>query len=235
MKQLICVSVFVAVLMCVFSGCTAENRQKAVTVNGKGVTSVAPDMATINLAVVTSNKNVSAAVEENAALMEKVQSALIGIGIKNEDFATANYNMYQETIYNNTNGSSTKGDYRVSNNLLVTVRNLDLVGSVIDTAVNAGVNQLYDVNFTSSDTQEAVQDARKLAMTNAYEAATVLAQSVGMKLGKVISISENNEPYPMYESMPRANDMMSVKSARTALNPGAKEISISVTVMYELK
>lgn len=222
---LVCVSFFVYSV----SRTSVEN-QRSVSVSGQGAVQVLPDVATIQLSVVTRNSSVEEAAGENAAVMTDVQDALIALGLARESFSTSNYRIFQETSY--VNGKSIAGDYRVSNMLTIVLREITKAGTVIDAAIAAGANELSSLSFSVSDTSEAVAEARLLAMQQAREAAEKLAEASGAKLGRVLSVSEENYNRPLYQS--NATLYAADTAAATPVSAGKSDISVSVHAVFEL-
>ena len=106
------------------------------------------------------------------------------------------------------------------------------VGEVIDAAISAGANELSSLNFTVSDSSEYMEEARRLAVEQAYEKASVLAEASGSKLGRVMQISEQSYTQPLYKS----NLMVTAEAdAATPVQAGKQDITVSVNVLYELK
>ena len=66
----------------------------------------------------------------------KYQSAILGLAITKDKMQTTNYNLYP--VYNTKDNSREIIGYSVSNEITVTIDNIDMVGTVIDTAINAG-------------------------------------------------------------------------------------------------
>ncbi len=230
-RTLLSLSCAAAMLLGAIPAVFADNMKNTITVSGTGTVQVKPDTAVVSIAVVTRNASVSAAVEENADLMLRVQSAIQTLGIAKADFSTSGYSIYQETNYRD--GKTEYGLYRVSNNLDITVRDIDAAGAVIDTAVSAGANQLNSVSFSATDTEQAVADAQRLAMQQAADNASVLSAAAGRKLGKAVTIQMTGYVQPRYELA--ADNMVMTAKAATPIKPGTQNISASVTVIYELR
>lgn len=224
----------VSAVIIFFSGCSVSvgRTERTVTVNGSGLVAVESDIATIKLAVVTRNADVQTASAENAARMTRVQNAVSEQGIPADKFSTEGYSIYQENSY--VNGRTVRGDYRVSNGLVVVVSDMDKVGSVIDAAIRAGANELSSLSFDVTDTTDAVREARVLAINQAAEAAALLAGTAGAELGKVARIVENS-----YVAL-RSNSMKLAAAADSAaistpVSAGRSDVRVDVTVTYELK
>ena len=64
---------------------------------------------------------------------------------------TTNYNLYP--VYNTKDNSREIIGYNVSNEITVTIDNIDMVGTVIDTAINAGASNVNSIEFGLKDSQ----------------------------------------------------------------------------------
>ena len=86
------------------------------------------------------------------------------------------------------------GDYRVSNEIKIFLKNKELASSIIDAAITAGANSLSSLTFTVSNPDLAIKQARTAAVQNAQESARLIAGTSGSELGKVLKIEELANP-----------------------------------------
>lgn len=216
---------------------SSKPEQTGITVTGTGIVTTKPDTASITLAVVTEEHEAASAAAKNAELMAAVTKAVLNCGIKAEDMATRNYNVYRQSRYNPQTGEQEEKGYQVSNNLTVTVRNISETGKVIDAALKAGANQLSNVSFYTNDTTQAYVQARKQAVMHAQDAARVLSESAGRKTGKLIFIEEfaNDSVYRNAVAFDTAMLKSSAYEESTPINPGDTEVSVTVKAVFELK
>ena len=123
-----------------------------------------------------------------------------------------------------------QGFYTATNNVEVTIRNLDLVGKVLSAATSAGANQLYGLRFEIEDPSPLQAEARKEAVADARQRAERLAQLSGVKLGPAQSITEvdggGSGPMPMYAAA-RADSSAPVER-------GELTITTTVQIVYSL-
>jgi uncharacterized protein len=123
-----------------------------------------------------------------------------------------------------------QGFYTATNNVEVTIRNLDLAGKVLSAATSAGANQLYGLSFEIEDPSALQVEARKKAVEDARARAERLAQLAGVKLGPAVSISESDGggsgPMPAFA-------MAKVASANP-VERGELTITSTVHIVYAL-
>ena len=181
-----------------------------IKVSATGQAQLTPDMAILNLSVVREAKSAREALNANNRAMKDVIAALQEAGIKPKDLQTANFNI--QPCYNSRKSVSTNNQqpqiigYQVSNSLSVKVRDLAILGSVLDRVVTLGVNSGGNVQFTNQNPDGAIAQARANAMKKAIAKAQTLVEAAGVKLGQIVSISEGVEAgFPVRAEMARAS------------------------------
>lgn len=209
------------------------DKKNTISVMGNASVVVDSDIATIRVSVLTTDTDAARSAQKNAALMTKVQNALIEIGLTKKDFATSNYSIYENKNYNSKDGTYGPSEYRTSNNLSVSIKDITKTGEVIDTALKAGANQLSSLSFSSSKRNEAYKEARVQAVKDAREKAGVLAQEAGRKLGKAIIIEESQSySQPIFYEEPM---LMKEALAETPIVAESSSASYSLRIIFELK
>jgi len=128
----------------------------------------------------------------NSATINKVVRALKALGVAEKDIVTDWYVI--EPLYDDHNSLTIEG-YRIYNIVAVTLRDISKVNKVIVAALNAGANQVVNVEFYLSDLRKYRDQARDLAMKAAGEKAGDLASAAGAETGCVMSINENSWSY----------------------------------------
>jgi len=212
-----------------------EKLDNGISVSGTGIVSIKPDAASISFAVITRNAQVATATQQNAQRMAAVIDALKKSSITDDDIATQNFSVYQETKHDR-DGNVTSKEFRVTNNLTVTVYDIKKVGAIIDSALLAGANQFSSVSFFVQDTASAYTQARKLAVKNATDAAQTLALAAGCKLGKPTAITEQSNN-SAYRSNAEFQPTMLTKSAviTTPIATGTTNITVLVNMHFTIK
>lgn len=213
-----------------------EIQLNTINVGGTGTISMTPDKAIVHLGVQTQSTDAVTAQQENAKKMEKIIKALKDLGISEDDMETSGYNMYPTRNYEKPEPAIT--GYTVSNQLKVTVKDIDDVGDVIDAAVDAGVNEVQGVSFTLSD--KTRQDAREQALENAVKAARAdadtLASSLDVTIVGPLEVTTSGgsiaTPYP--KSYGVTDEMAyAEEAARTPIQPGDVSVTAYVQVIYQ--
>jgi len=168
--------------------------EAVITVSGEGDASVAPDLAMLNFSVVRLDKTARASLNANTEAMTAVISAMKKLGIESRDLQTSGFSIDPQYDYlQNADGSQKPPQFRgyqVTNTLAVRVRDLTKLGEIMDEAVTLGVNQGGSVSFGNADTKPIVAEARKAAVIDAFAKAKALTEAAGVKLGRIVSISD---------------------------------------------
>lgn len=199
----------------------------SVSATGTGTIEAAPDIATVSIGVTTQGDTAAASLTANSKAVAAVMARLEADGVSESDMQTSNLYLSPNWTGYDT-GVPVIANYAASNMLTVTVRDLTRLGDVLDSAVSDGANTLNGITFGLADPEPVLDEARKEAVAKARAKAELLATAAGMKLGKILSITENsaaNTPYAMYDE---------ASAASVPVAAGALGLSASVTVLYEI-
>ncbi len=207
-----------------------------IMIAGEGKVTVQPDLAQIQLGVVTEGATVKETQTRNTEKMNVILAAIKVLGIAGKDIQTTNYSLYPKQEWHA--GRSTIIGYRVSQNVTVKVRNFDNAGDVLAKAGELGANQIGGIQFTIDDPSSLTDNARSKAIENARKKAEALAQQLGLTIVKVVTFSESfggyPQPTPMFErSMGAPMAMESAPAPR--VEPGSLDVTANVSVTFEVR
>lgn len=204
-----------------------QQASNTILVSGSGTASAQADEATIILGVQTEGEIASEASKRNAKSMNAIINALKSLGITEENMKTVSYSV--RPIYSPKNYTKIIG-YRVTNMISVKVTDMDLIGAVIDAAVENGANRISGVSFGLSQErrEELVRKAYTAALKDAEDKATLIAKTLGLKITGVYSVSERvYQPYQPYRYE------FAVEALKgTPIIGGKLSISVTVQVIY---
>ncbi|HEY5524085.1 MAG TPA: SIMPL domain-containing protein [Clostridium sp.] len=159
---------------------------------GKGTVSVKPDSAEATIGVITENSQLEVAQEENATVTEQVINSIIEIGVLPKYIQTQNYNIRPN--YDYIDGRQVFRGYEVSNYLKVLIGNINFAGEIIDTAVKNGANTVSGISFIVSDQTNHYYEALRLAVEDAQNKASVMANKLKVRLNIIpIQINEQDK------------------------------------------
>lgn len=214
-----------------------NSQQEGIWVNGTGEVTVKPDIATIRLGVEALEATVAEAQEQASQVMNEIRAALLGSGIAESDIQTAYFNIRQQTRWDDNNNEEIVTGYRVTNSVIAKVRDIEKVGSIIDSAVSAGGDliRIDNVSFSVEDPSLYYEEAREKAMNDARDRAEQLAELAGVTLGAPVYISEGASS-PVYRDvfyeMGGGLTAPVPSSADSSISPGEMEVSLVVQVVY---
>jgi uncharacterized protein YggE len=207
-----------------------------IVVTGEGEAAVAPDMALLSLTVMREAQTAREALDANNSAMAEVIEAIKGLGVAERDLQTAGLQIMPRYNYTNKPDGTQEAElvaYQVMNTLSVRVRDIAKTGEIIDRAVTLGVNQGGNITFTNDDPKATVAEARKEAVAEATEKARTLAEAAGVKLGRVIEISDQTfgvQPMPQLEA--KAFDRA---VAAVPIQAGENAYRVQVNMIFELE
>lgn len=200
-----------------------------------------PDLANFNAGVTTQGKTAGEALSANSAAMNRVVAALKQAGVADRDIQTANLNLtpiYQPQVQK-PDGTYVPAEpriigYQANNSVNIRQRDLTKFGRVLDTLVEAGANTVNGPSFGLDDPDTALDEARTEAMRKAHARAELYARAAGLRVLRILSISESGgynppPPMPMYV---RGGAMM--EAAPTPIASGEVSLNANVTVLFEL-
>jgi len=165
------------------------DSSRSVQVSGTAIINVTPDRALIQLGVQSNGGTPQAVEASNSAATQAIIKAVRALGIEAKDIATDWYVI--EPVYENYDSLYIKG-YRINNVIAITVREVSKTSPVIAAALQAGANQVVNVDLYTSELRKYRDQARELAMKAASEKAQALAKAAGTETGCVLTINENS-------------------------------------------
>ena len=125
----------------------------------------------------------------------------------------------------------TRGSYVVNNQLEVTLRDVSKLGALLSTATAAGANNIWGINFDLADKRPLIEQARKQAIENALADAARVAALAGVKLGKIVSVSDGVQggPVPLGRMSEKAMSSNSVPVQEGELTVG-HQVSLEIAI-----
>jgi uncharacterized protein YggE len=202
--------------------------QRQISVTGEGQVDVAPDMATITLGVTNQAKEAGDAMAATSAAVAQMLTRLDDLGIAARDRQTRSLSL--NPIWSNR-ASSVSGPAKItgfvaSNAVLVRVRDLDNLGRIMDAVIAGGANDFNGLQFSVQKPDPLMDDARKLAVTDAIAKARLLATAAGVTLGPVLTMSEQGGGRPVQM------DMAAARSGGTPIAAGEVSVHASVSMVF---
>jgi uncharacterized protein YggE len=209
-----------------------ELNLKTISLAGSGSASAQADQALVNLGAQITSESANDGISENAKLMSAVIEAIKVLGVDEDDIITTSYSVYPQ--YDWTEDGRVFRGYTVTNLVQVTVKDLDIVGDVIDAAAAAGANQINGISFELSDAkrEELKTYAYIAALTDAQDKADVIAETLGLTISGVQSVTEYSyTPVRSYDYSEAAMDG-AMSYASTPIMSGELSVSVSVQIVF---
>jgi hypothetical protein len=209
---------------------------RVISVSGLGEVKTPPDMATITSGVVSEAVSAKDALAKNNAAMAAVIAALKNAGVNEDDIQTSDFSVNPKYPPYQPNQSAPQRivGYTVSNTVTAQIKNLKNLGSILDTLVQSGSNQINGISFGIDEPKKSLNEARKKAAADARAKAELYAEAAGVSLGRVVQITESSTvapPMPMY----RAALAAQAADAAVPIAAGQQTVSANVTIVYEIQ
>lgn len=212
---------------------TGATNVGGITVVGQGEAFGTPDQAQVQVGVEIFAPTVAEATSQNEATIAKIMAALTALNIPATDIQTTNYSLWAEQIYGEKGPEGIAG-YRVTNQVNVTIRDINQVSDVLASVIEAGANTIYGIQFSVADPAALEAEARATAVADARARAESLANLANVSLGDVVVISEIiGQPIaPMgYGGGMAMADM----AAAPSVSPGELSYNVQVQVTFSIQ
>ncbi|MBD3251147.1 DUF541 domain-containing protein [Candidatus Uhrbacteria bacterium] len=207
-----------------------------ISIEGEGTITSRPDIARLNVGVISEGQEVKTAQDENTKQVNDIIKALSALGIADEDIQTSNYQVFPQ--YNYREGEQELRGYRVSQSLSIKIRDLEKIGDVLAKAGELGSNEIHGISFDLDDPSALEADARTKAIVDAKTKADVLADTLGVKIVRVVGFYEqggNVPPEPFLRAYAEDAKAMGMGGAAPEVKPGSFDVTKNVTVMFEIR
>ena len=216
-----------------------------ITVTGTGSTFGTPDMAHLFIGVEIFDSDLSAAFAESNNRIDTIINAVMEAGVAREDIRTTGLNVFidrsgppmpVDAAASSDEGGEPSGqpqNYVVSNQIRLTIRDINRVADIINAAVDAGANNIFGLEFAIDNRDALLSEARAAAMADARARAEHLAEIAGVSLGEVVVITEGGggfAPFPFDAAMSEAG----MGGGGAVIEPGQLSVSSQVQVTYSI-
>ncbi len=206
-----------------------------ISVHGSATTSVKPDLVEVVAGVVTQAAKAADAIAANTAQMADVHRLLKSLAIAEGDVRTRTVSVQPQYDHRPRAPGQPIIGYQATNELIIKIRDINILGTVLDKLVESGTNRITGIRFGLRDADQARNDVRRLAARNAREHAALYAEGVGVKLGRMVSLTEagggGRAPQPFEGAMLRAE---ATQAGPVPIAPGEIDIRAEVAVVFEI-
>ena len=215
---------------------------RVINISASDKVSVKPDIATLSFSVVTENVSVVAVQEDNNAKINDAISKIKALGVSDDDIKTVEYNLSpvytQMSSYGVANFVPKIAKYSLTQTVSVKIRDFSKISPIFDIIASAGINKIGNISFSIDDPEQAYAQAREKAFAKVQEKANNMSKLGGIKIGRVVNISDYSSNSSIYRESfgGYGGDMVSAAPKIAAdIQPGTQEVSVTVNVTYEIK
>lgn len=215
---------------------TTTAKQSTFDVQGESKVITIPDKAVVSMGITVNENTVKAAQDKANGIINSVTEELAKLGVEKADIKTENYTLYPQYDYQ---GTPRIVGYNVNAMLTVSMTDFSKLNQAVEAATRVGANQISGISFTLSDEkrEQVEKEARSQAIENAQEKAKQLSGLAGMRLGKIVNVSEtplgDKLMYPMMDAVAMGRGAGGGGGAPTNVEPGSTTYTYTVTLSYE--
>lgn len=225
------------ILLCLFltlpllANAGALPEKPHVAVQGYAEIEALPDSAELRLQISATREAATAAKQDVDRRVAAVLAAARGQNIVDDAIRASQIRVSPD--YQWEDGKRLLKGQRVEREVVIQLADLSRYGALVDALVDAGVDELGNVQFLVSQREQLAAQALAAAVADGRERAALLAGSLDRKLGRVYRIDANATPM-----QPRGNHpvmMMEAKADGGApMMLGKETISARVALVFLL-
>ncbi len=221
--------VSLALALCLSSAIAqAQTTEPAIQVNGTGSYAVVPDAYTITFVMEEKGETVSKLNTKMQDDMQSVVKFLLKEGIEEKHVQSMQISL--NPYYESTSQGREQRGFVLSRQIQVTDTDINHYDRIIDGALSRGIDRIQGFEFIASQQDNAYEKALINAVKDAKLRASLLADQLGVKIGKVLSVTETGNSYPM----PVMRMEMSAKADFSSAMPGEQMIEARVNVSFAI-
>lgn len=206
----------------------AQSAPPAIKTSARAAIQVTPDQAQVDIGVVTQARTAQEASSQNAVQTQAAIAKVKAAGGPKIGIRTSRYSFGPIYSPPKVNGGKAMLDgYSASNTIVLTCRDLSILGKVIDAATAGGANEIQGLQFSLKDEGAVRARALRQAALEAWANAESMAGALGLKLGRILLLEQTSPPVirPMMMS---ANAR--VAGAPVPIEAGAIDVEAMVTL-----
>ena len=236
MHKIFRIIILTGFILLLASGCgDNDEAPRQISVNGEAVVYVKPDKIDISFGINTRDLDLQKAAAENNEIVKKAKAVLKENGIDDKDIQTGRLNISISYRY-----SDDKIDYyNVKNNIIATLYDAEIIDRLISELIDSGINQLYSVEFKTSELQKYRIQAREMAVKAAKKKAEEMAAVLDEEIGEVLAITEGYSSSYYYYQPQSQNAMISMgenySEGGEAVALGQIPVRASISASFRLK
>ncbi|MEN9338480.1 MAG: hypothetical protein RI945_205 [Candidatus Parcubacteria bacterium] len=252
---LILIAIFLAVLCSISYGVkkyVSYTNPRTIVITGKGEVNAVPDISTISFTARATSKeaNTKTIQDELSKSISSVFEKLKALGIEEKDITTTSYSVNPKYEYENCevrtmiypptpcSSKSVIVGYEATENVSIKVRNTDNVGKVLAVLAEEKITEVYGPNFEVDNIDALKDEARAEAIEDAKEKAKDLSKSLGVRIKRIISFSDDsgNMYMPMmYKAMSDSSAPVAGATREATIAEGEQNITSNVSITFQIE
>jgi len=209
---------------------------KTFSVSAEGKVTVSPDIAKFTFSVVSEGGDTKILTENNNKLMNAAVEFVKSSGVDEKDVKTTQYDLSPKYEYDEKTKKTSISGYTLTQTVLVKVRDLTKVAEIVGGLPALGINQIGSISFEVDDQEKFLAEARKQAFEKARAKALEVASQNGVSVRNIIGFWESGiQPYYSASSKTLGMGGADIAAIAPQIQPGTQEITVQVSVTYEIK
>jgi len=212
---------------------------RSFTVSASGKSIAIPDIAQFTFSVITEGGlDLDNLQKENAKKVNDAIDFVKDNDVNKKDIKTTSFNVFpRRQVINCFRAPCPAPEiigYRITQSVSVKVRDFEKAGALISGVIERGANSVSQLNFIVDDQTEVENEARKEAFDKARDKAKQIAKAGGFKLGRLLNVTEAGGFQP--QSLRFFAEGVAVSDgAIPQIEPGSQEITVNISLRYEIK
>jgi len=209
---------------------------RTINVSAEGKVTVSPDVAKFSFSVVNEGSDPAKIANDNNVKINKAIDFIKSQGVDVKDIKTISYSLEPNYVYDEKTRRQYLSGYRLTQTVQVKVRDLNKVAVVLAGLPELGINQIGSISFEVDDPEKFLKEARDKAFDKVKTKAQEIAGKNGVSLGKIINFNEyQGGPIPYYAAEKALDMGGGVASMAPSIQPGTQEITVNVSITYEIR
>lgn len=209
-----------------------EPAERAIVVSGEASVRRVPDTAVVALAVTVRDPRPARARDAANERASAILAALRELGLPDADVQAAS--LVVQPVHDYASGAPKLTGYEASRPISVRLRDLELLGPLLDRVVEDGATQVQGTTLQLAEPEAAAHEALAAAYAAALERGRAVAGAAGVTLGDPIRIEEEAGWVPFRgHEMAMARGGMA-ESAPTEVAAGEIEVTARIRAWFAL-
>lgn len=207
-----------------------------ISVAGEGTVEVAPDMAVVSASASNTKKEAEEAYQATAQQINRLVAECKKLGVADKDIQTTHISLNKN--YRWENNSQKFEGYAAAAFLKVTVRDMSKLNTLTRKVVESGANEINGIAYDHSKIEKFRQEAGVIALKKAREEAKALCDEMGVKVGKVLTISSEGAGRPVlpgFGGAVRSHMALAKSSEDIQTMPGLITVTNTSAVTFEIE